>query len=366
VSDPITIAALFETPGAPALAAPHGSGHIHDTWAVRHDAGTRSLLQRLNTSVFHDPEAVMANLVRVTDHVRAKLEAAGEDDVGRRVLTPLRARSGDFLQRDAEGGVWRCFRFVEAARSYDTPSGPDHAREAARAFGAFVARTADLPPDELAVTIPHFHDLERRAAALEAAAQADSRSRAGSVRSELERARQRIEQLARELRKRGVARIPRRVVHNDCKINNVLMDDATGEGLCVIDLDTVMEGNVLYDFGHLVRTAACPSREDEVDLASMRVEPDLLEALVEGYLAGAGSLLRDEELALLPLAGPLMALEDGVRFLTDHLCGDVYFQVHREGHNLDRARAQLQLVDLLLGEVESAGRMVAGATARSL
>jgi hypothetical protein len=145
------------------------------------------------------------------------------------------------------------------------------------------------------------------------------------------------------------------------------MDDATGEGLCVIDLDTVMEGNVLYDFGHLVRTAACPSPEDEVDLASMRVEPNLLEALVEGYLAGAGSLLRDEELALLPLAGPLMALEDGVRFLTDHLCGDVYFQVHREGHNLDRARAQLQLVDLLLGEVESAGRMIARATtARSL
>jgi Ser/Thr protein kinase RdoA (MazF antagonist) len=162
-----------------------------------------------------------------------------------------------------------------------------------------------------------------------------------------------------------VARIPRRVVHNDCKINNVLMDDATGEGLCVIDLDTVMEGTVLYDFGDLVRTAACPSPEDEVELARMRIDPDLFRSLAEGYLAGAGRLLTEEELALLPLAGPLMALETGVRFLTDHLSGDPYFRVHREGHNLDRARAQLRLVELLLQEVEAARRLIARAARES-
>jgi hypothetical protein len=339
VSDPIRIAGLFESLGAPVAVAPHGSGHIHETWAVQHEAGgarTRSLLQRLNTSVFHNPETVMANLVRVTDHVRVKLEATGGADVERRVLTPLRALAGGFHHRDASGGFWRCFRFVEAASSYDTPTGPRHAREAARAFGEFVALTGDL-------------------------AQADTGGRAASVEPELEQARGWLDQLARELRKHGVARIPRRVVHNDCKINNVLMDDATGEGLCVIDLDTVMEGTVLYDFGDLVRTAACPSPEDEVELGRMRIDPDLFRALAEGYLAGAGSLLTGEELALLPLAGPLMALETGVRFLTDHLSGDRYFRVHREGHNLDRARAQLRLVELLLHDIEPARRLISDA-----
>jgi Ser/Thr protein kinase RdoA (MazF antagonist) len=365
VSDPITIAALFESPGAPVEAAPHGSGHIHETWAVRHDGRARSLLQRLNTTVFHDPEAVMANLVRVTDHVRAKLEAKGEADAERRVLTPLRARSGGYHHRDATGGFWRCFRFVEAASSYDTPTGPLHAREAARAFGEFVAHTADLQPSELVETIPHFHHLEKRASDLEAAAQADTEGRAPSVQRELERARGWLEQLARELRKHGVARIPRRVVHNDCKINNVLMDDVTGEGLCVIDLDTVMEGTVLYDFGDLVRTASCPSPEDEVELGRMRIDPELFRSIAEGYLAGTGTLLTGEELALLPLAGPLIALETGVRFLTDHLSGDPYFRVHREGHNLDRARAQLRLVELLLQDVEPARRLITNAAHRS-
>ena len=192
-------------------------------------------------------------------------------------------------------------------------------------------------------------------------AQADTEGRARSVRLELEQARGWLDQLARELRKHGVARIPRRVVHNDCKINNVLMDDATGEGLCVIDLDTVMEGTVLYDFGDLVRTAACPSPEDEVELGRMRIDPDLFRSLAEGYLTGAGTLLTEEELALLPLAGPLMALETGVRFLTDHLSGDRYFRVHREGHNLDRARAQLRLVELLLHDIEPARRLISDA-----
>jgi hypothetical protein len=162
----------------------------------------------------------------------------------------------------------------------------------------------------------------------------------------------------RALADAGAARLPRRVVHNDCKLNNVLFDEATGEALCVIDLDTVMPGSVLADFGDLARTAACPAPEDEPDLARVRVDARLYEALVRGYLAGAGALLEPVEIALLPLAGPLIALETGIRFLTDHLAGDVYFRIHRPGHNLDRARVQLRLTEQLLAGRDEARRLV--------
>jgi hypothetical protein len=152
----------------------------------------------------------------------------------------------------------------------------------------------------------------------------------------------------RALASEGAAALPRRVVHNDCKLNNVLFDQRTGEALCVIDLDTVMPGSVLADFGDLARTAACPAPEDEADLARVRVDARLYEALVRGYLSGTAGMLAPVEIALLPLAGPLIALETGIRFLTDHLAGDVYFRIHRPGHNLDRARVQLRLTEQLL------------------
>jgi hypothetical protein len=167
-----------------------------------------------------------------------------------------------------------------------------------------------------------------------------------------------VERVARALESAGAGALPLRVVHNDCKLNNVLFDDATGEGLCVIDLDTVMPGSVLADFGDLARTAACPAPEDETDLSRVRVDGALYAALVRGYLAGTGALLEPVEIELLPLAGPLIALETGVRFLTDHLAGDVYFRIHRPGHNLDRARVQLRLTEQLLAGIGEARRLV--------
>ncbi|MEN8185309.1 MAG: aminoglycoside phosphotransferase family protein [Myxococcota bacterium] len=355
MQEPLTIAAGFQVPGRPVEGVRYGSGHIHQTWVVRHETGDpfpRSVLQRLNTEVFRDPGAVMTNLLRVTQHLRERLVAAGASDLERRVLTPLPHRDGGYLHQDRGGGLWRCFRFVEGTSSYDTPRGARHATEAARAFGRFVAALSDLPPGELVETIPHFHDLEKRSRDLLQAADADVCDRAERVRRELDRAMEGHALLTRTLEKEGATALPRRCVHNDCKINNVLMDDRSGEGLCVIDLDTVMGGSVLCDFGDLVRTAACPAPEDEVDLERMHVDEELLAALVDGYRRGTGDLLEEVERALLPLAGPLLTLEIAIRFLTDHVSGDVYFRVHRPGHNLDRARAQLHLFDLLMKRVD--------------
>jgi hypothetical protein len=336
-------------------------GHIHDTlvgtWRTR--TGTRRVVhQRVNTHVFREPLVLMQTWLRVTEHVRATLARQGVADLERRCLRAIPARSGAPFHTGEDGAVWRAFAFIEGARSFDVPPGPAEAQEAARAFGAFAAQLADLDPAGVPESIPHFHDFAHRLAAFEAAAAADAHARAPAAAGAIGDARRLAAEVERALAREGAAGLPRRVVHNDCKLNNVLFDERTGEALCVIDLDTVMPGSVLADFGDLARTAACPAPEDEPDLARVRVDAALYEALVRGYLAGAGPLLEPVEIALLPLAGPLIALETGIRFLTDHLAGDVYFRIHRPGHNLDRARVQLRLTEQLLAGRDEARRLV--------
>jgi hypothetical protein len=289
----------------------------------------------------------MDNVARVTRHQWELLRSEGAPDAERRCLRLVSTRNGLPFHVDDAGVAWRTFRFLEGARSRDTIEEPAQAYQVARAFGAFAAALRDLPAPSLAITIPGFHDLGARFAAFEEALAADSHQRAASVPAEIERAAGWFQDLEQLLAQRGFAELPRRIVHNDCKINNVMLDDVTGEGLCVIDLDTVMEGTVLCDFGELVRTGTSRSPEDEVDLASIRFELELFLAATRGYLAGAGPLLSAGEIGILPLAGPVMALENAIRFLTDHLRGDLYFRVHRKGHNLDRFRAQLRLVELM-------------------
>jgi Ser/Thr protein kinase RdoA (MazF antagonist) len=336
-------------------------GHIHDTlvgtWRTR-EGLLRIVHQRINTHVFRDPALLMRNWLRVTEHVRAELVRAATPDVERRCLRAIPAKSGAPVHSDASGAVWRAFAFIEGARSVDVPESPAQAQEAARAFGAFAAQLRGLDPATVAESIPHFHDFAHRLANLEGAIAADAHGRAAGAAEDVERARRLAGEVQEALAREGAASLPLRVVHNDCKLNNVLFDERTSEGLCVIDLDTVMPGSVLADFGDLVRTAACPAPEDEPDLARVRVDARLYEALVRGYRAGTGGLLTPVEIALLPLAGPLIALETGVRFLTDHLSGDVYFRIHRPGHNLDRARVQLRLTEQLLAGVDEARRLV--------
>jgi hypothetical protein len=339
-------------------------GHIHDTWVAtwRTRTGPRRVVhQQVNTRVFRDPVGLMRNWVRVTDHVRAALARAGVPELERRCLRVVPARSGEPAHTEPDGAVWRAFAFIEGTRTVDVPESPAQAEAAARAFGAFAAQLADLDPASVTEPIPHFHDLAQRLAAFVAAVAADAHGRADAAGETIERARRLAAEVERALAAEGAGDLPRRVVHNDCKLNNVLFDERTGEALCVIDLDTVMPGSVLADFGDLVRTAACPAPEDETELPRVEVDTGLYQALARGYLAGIGSLLEPVEIALLPLAGPLIALETGIRFLTDHLAGDIYFRIHRPGHNLDRARVQLRLTEQLLAGLGEARRLVAGA-----
>jgi aminoglycoside phosphotransferase (APT) family kinase protein len=309
-----------------------GSGHINDSYAVTVDAAggpERYLVQRLNDVVFPDPAALMENVRRVTEHLRRR-PGSGP------VLTLVPTRDG--------GVVHRAFPFVEGAETYDAVSSPAVAREAARAFGRFQRDLGDLPGPRLHETIPGFHHTPGRFAALEAAVAADAAGRAREAAPEIGFARSR-EPLARVLTDaHDAGDIPERVIHGDTKINNVLFDRDTGRALCVIDLDTVMPGLSLYDFGGLVRTCVSPAAEDERDLSRIVVSGEIHAALVDGYLEEMGDTLTDAERDLLPAAGPVHTLEDGIRFLTDHLAGDVYYRIRRPGQNLDRARAQFALL----------------------
>jgi Ser/Thr protein kinase RdoA (MazF antagonist) len=338
------LAAHFPLHGTLLDAQRYGSGHINDTFVVTFDqAGmvVRYIFQRVNHTIFKNVPQLMENISRVTSHVAAK--AAGQDN--RRALTLVPTREGAAFHKTSEGDFWRVYLFVENARTYDAVENPRQAFEAARAFGLFQQALADLPGERLHETIPHFHDTPKRFAALRKAAEEDVAGRKREVLAELEFAFQREPEVSRLLDLVRAGEIPERVTHNDTKLNNVMLDDKTGEGICVIDLDTVMPGLSLYDFGDLVRFGANMAAEDETDPAKIDVSLPVFEAIVKGYVAGAGDILTAAEWDNLVFAGKLMTYEVGIRFLTDYLQGDIYFKTKHPGHNLDRARNQLRLVD---------------------
>jgi Ser/Thr protein kinase RdoA (MazF antagonist) len=340
------IVRAFQIHGRWREGAPYGSGHINDTFAVTMDqAGrpVRYIFQRINERVFRDVPALMENIARVTTHARRRLDQEGGEDAARRSLTLVPTSGGQICHRDADGGWWRCYLFIERARTYDVIEKPRQAREAARAFGAFQQLLVDLPGGRLHETIPNFHHTRRRYEALQRAIAADAHGRAAAAREEIAFAagwEPRVDLLL-NLQARGD--IPERVTHNDTKLNNVMLDDETQAAVCVIDLDTVMPGLALYDFGDMVRSATNAAAEDERELGRVQARMDIFEALVEGYLDAGREFLNRAEIEHLALAGPLLTFEVGIRFLTDFLEGDVYFKTRRPAHNLDRARNQFAL-----------------------
>jgi Ser/Thr protein kinase RdoA (MazF antagonist) len=336
-------------------AAPYGSGHINDTYQVASrlaGAPVHYLLQRINHEIFRQPDRVMENILRVTEHLRCRLASAGEPEASRKTLTVLYARDGKPYVRDAEGGWWRMYLFIELAHTYDIIESDRQAFEAARAFARFQNQLADLPAPRLHETIPAFHNTLSRLSALDAAAAADACGRRAEVSAELAFVEERREQCGRLLERQARGEIPERITHNDTKINNVMLDDATGEGICIIDLDTVMPGLALYDFGDMVRSATAAAREDERDLTKVFSRIGMFEALARGYLSEAAFLL-PAELEELVFAGRLITLTIGIRFLTDYLAGDVYFRTHRPGQNLDRCRTQFQMVRSMEAQAEA-------------
>jgi Ser/Thr protein kinase RdoA (MazF antagonist) len=332
-----------------------GSGHINDTYCVVFEqAGgpTRFIVQRINRGVFKNPTALMENIQRVTSHLAA--QAAGSPESERRVLTLIPARDGQAWHVDAEGDYWRAYRLIEGARTYDAVESAEQAFEAGKAFGQFQQQLANLPAPRLHDTIPDFHNTPKRFMALEEAIIADAAGRANLARREIAFA------LARKPMASVLldANLPERVTHNDTKFNNVLLDDATGEGICVVDLDTVMPGVALYDFGDMVRTTTSAALEDERDLSKVTMQFGLFEALARGYLQAAGGFLTKAEKQHLAFSGKLITFEQGIRFLADYLAGDTYYKVQREGQNLERCRTQFKLIESIEAQEERMERLV--------
>lgn len=360
------LGAQFEILGDFISAERHGSGHINDTFAATYESDGRPVRyvhQRINHEVFKDPPALMDNVARVTAHIRDKLRAAGADQIERRVLTlvPARrsARCGDpTYHRDADGNYWRTYLFVENATTYDVVPSVDHAFEAARAIGNFQRQLADLPGPRLAETIPDFRNTPKRFAALQLAIARDVCNRAASCATEIALVERNETMLATLLDLQAKGEIPERVTHNDTKLNNVMFDDETSEGICVVDLDTVMPGLAPWDFGDMVRTGTAAAKEDEQDLSKVILQMPMFEALARGYLESAGAFLNRREQEHLVFAGGLMTLEIAMRFLTDYLSGDTYFRIHREDHNLDRCRRQLKMFEEIQAHADEMNMIV--------
>ncbi|MDF9826504.1 ElaB/YqjD/DUF883 family membrane-anchored ribosome-binding protein [Ereboglobus sp. PH5-10] len=344
-SDLADVAGQFMLHGQFLGAQPYGSGHINDTFVARFDqsgAPVRYIFQKINQNIFKDVAALMDNIERVTSHASRRAKEKGTD-ASRRALTLVPTRDGRSHLNAAGGHAWRCYLFIENARTYDIVETPSHAREAARAFGTFQGLLNDLPGGRLRETIPDFHNTRKRFENFQRALADDAHNRAANARDEIDFAlkSESMVDVLLNLQKSGA--IPERITHNDTKINNVMLDDATHEGICVIDLDTVMPGLALYDFGDMVRSATNSGAEDERDLSKISMRMPFYEGLVSGYLSAAGSFLNEAERAHLAFSGKLITFEIGLRFLTDYLEGDVYFKTKRPGHNLDRCRTQFAL-----------------------
>ncbi len=340
------ICANFQLYGAFREAAPYGSGHINDTYAAVYDqagAPMRYVVQRINHNVFKNPVGLMQNVERICAHLAEK--TAGHPDAARRRLTLVPAHDGRSYWVDGGGNHWRVYLFIEKAKTYDQIESSRQAYEAAKAFGEFQKQLADIPAPRLVDTIPGFHDTRMRFDTLRAAIQKDAHNRAAQVKKEIEFA------LAHEsivdvlLNEQKSGAIPERITHNDTKLNNVMIDDATSEGICCIDLDTAMPGLTLYDFGDMCRTATRPTAEDERDLSKVVPDLKMFEALVGGYLASAGSFLTKAEKNRLVFSCRLITFEIGIRFLADFLHGDIYFKIRRDAHNVDRCRTQFKMVE---------------------
>jgi hypothetical protein len=323
-------------------------GHINETYTATYDQGgtrVRYIHQKINRHVFKNPAGVMKNVMRVTTHLRKKLENRSPRDLTRRSLVVIPTRDGKSYYQNGDCEVWRTFLFVEGVETYEAVQSPAQAFQAGRAFGEFQSLLVDLPGGRLIETIPDFHNTRKRFGALQQAVQKDRYNRAKDAKPEIEfaLAHEKIVDVILDAMAKG--RIPERVTHNDTKFNNVMLDVLTGEAMCIVDLDTVMPGCALYDFGDMVRTTTSPTLEDELDLSKVKMQMPMYKKLAEGYLSAAGQFLTKAEKAHIAFSGKLITFEIGIRFLTDYLSGDTYFRIHRPAHNLDRCRTQFKLVE---------------------
>ncbi|NCC83380.1 MAG: aminoglycoside phosphotransferase family protein [Clostridia bacterium] len=340
----------------------YGQGHINDTFCVylQTEAGDclRYIMQRINTDTFKDPDGLMENIVGVTDFLRdASRKSGGNPD--RETMTVVRTKDGKNYYRDSVGSCWRVYPFVENTVCLQSVEKPEQFYESARAFGNFQRLLSDFDASKLHETIYKFHDTRNRYKAFEEAVLRDAVGRSSSVQAEIDFVRARIKDVGYLMDKLDRGELPLRVTHNDTKLNNVLLDKDSGKGIVVIDLDTVMPGLSLHDYGDSIRFGANTNAEDEPDLAKVNFSQELFDIYTKGFLETAGASLTKAEKDNLPWGARLMTLECGIRFLTDHLDGDKYFRTHRPNHNLDRARTQFKLVQDMEAQWDELNAIVA-------
>ncbi len=339
--------AAFDFGFAPIEAERYGHGHINDTFFIRSAPEDRAehtyILQRINDAAFKKPDELMSNVLGVSEYLGRLIEERGGDR-SRESMQFLRTRSGGSFFSDSEGRAWRAYRYIDGVKCFESADTPELFAASGRAFGRFQRMLSGYDATTLYETIPRFHDTEDRLRKLRDAIAADPMGRAKDCRAEISFALEREADCSVALQALRDGVLPLRVTHNDTKLNNILFDPETGEGICVIDLDTVMPGLAINDFGDSIRFGANHCAEDEKDLSRMYLDLSLYEAYARAFIEGAGGILTQSELRYLPWGARLMTLECGIRFLTDHLSGDVYYHIDRPEHNLDRCRTQFKLV----------------------
>ena len=346
---------------------PYGNGHINDTCLVEMREGEENIkyiLQRINTSIFRDPKALMDNITGVTRHLKKKISAAG-GDVRRETLSVVETTAGGSFYRAPDGECYRVYEYIDGTESLEQIEKPEDFCAAAEAFGNFQYLLSDYPAETLHEVIPDFHNTVKRYERFLAVLREDPLGRAAAVCAEVDFVKKRADGMGELLGLLADGRIPLRVTHNDTKLNNILLDPATGRGVCIIDLDTVMPGTSLYDFGDAIRFGASTALEDEEDVSLVHLNTELFAFYVRGYVRGCRGTLTEMETAMLPVGARLMTLECGMRFLTAYLEGDVYFKIHRKGHNLDRCRTQFALVAEMEQKWEQMKKIVREEAART-
>jgi aminoglycoside phosphotransferase (APT) family kinase protein len=358
--DLAAIAAQFKLDGPLLEVEPFGSGYINDTYCLTcsgDGAKKRYVLQRINHHVFKHPPSMTENIRRVTEHIRAKLQVS-DATLAARQLTVIDTKTSAGYHQDEQGNYWRVYNLIEAAITYDILESPELAQEAARMFGWFQRMLTDLPGAPLHETIPDFHTTPKRLTAFQEVLQQDPCNRAQGARAEVDFVLENAALCDVLLNHVAQGDIPVRITHNDTKINNVMLDETTHKGVCVIDLDTVMPGLSLYDFGDMVRTATNPAEEDEQDLAQVCMRMPMFEMLVRGFVQETHHFLTPTEKKYLAFSGKLITFEQMIRFLADHLAGDTYYKIQRDNHNLDRSRTQMKLVQSIIAQEEAMSSLV--------
>ena len=340
------------------------AGHINRSFFVKtidsNGVKHKYTMQRINKTIFKRPDQVMSNIVHVTEFLRKKIAEEGGDPT-RETLTMLQNRiDGKHYYIDDEGEYWRMYIYIRDTVSYDIIENSEQFKSSGYAFGKFQRQLSDFPADTLYETIPNFHNTVSRYSDFLQAVKEDKMGRAASVQDEIKFITDRADKYGFIVDGIKDGSLPLRVTHNDTKLNNVMMDEKTGKAICVIDLDTIMPGSALYDFGDSIRFGASSALEDEKDLSKVYVRLDMFEEYLKGFIEGLGKdALTHKELVSLPIGAYMMTIETGMRFLGDYLNGDVYFAVHREGHNLDRARTQLKLVADMESKMDEMNAIVA-------